>query len=211
MFRTVHNGCTVPHEVLSSSPETSISEWLKVWTPTDTYSARKDQSDHSAGMMDSLNSVITHSAKCGLSYGVRFPKEMPKPSPPLAKLYNFSPSRRALSESSSVSWIRSSSARSVTQAWAPPAQRCLHLLISQGKTTHGFPVAAGSAPVSDVCWALFVCLERDAEEGHCAPLEVGSFASVFKQDSGIGIDLLFLLLFHSLFSVFFAVTQQQML
>lgn len=172
MFRAVHNGCTVLHEVLVSSPETSISDWLKALTPTDPCSARKDQSDHSAGLM------ITPSAKRGLSYGVRFPKEMPKPSPSFAKLYSFPPTTRALSESSSVS----SSVLSVTQAWAPPTQRCLHLFISQGKTTHGFPVAAGPAVVSAVCWALFVCLERDAEEGHCAPLEVGSFATVFKWD-----------------------------
>lgn len=39
-----------------------------------------------------------------------------------------------------------------------------------------FPVTV----VSDVCWALFVCLERDAEEGHREPLEVGSFATDFK-------------------------------
>lgn len=107
---------------------------------------------------------------------------MPKPFPPLAQLYRFTPTTRAFSESSSVSWIRSSSVLSATQAWAPPAQRCLHLFTSQGKTTHGFPVAAGSAVVSDVC------LESGAEEGHCASLEVGSFATVFKWDSGIGTN-----------------------
>lgn len=133
---------------------------------------------------------------------------MPKPLPPLAQLYRFTPTTRALSESSSVSWTRYYSVLSVTQAWAPPAQRCLHLFISQGKTTHGFSVAAGSAVVS-AHWPLSFCLDKDAEEGHCAPLEVGSFATVFKWDSGIGIDHLFLLLFPSLFSVFFPVTNSR--
>lgn len=50
---------------------------------------------------------------------------------------------------------------------------------------HAFSAAAGLAVIPDACWALCFCLERDAEEGHCAPLEVGSFAMVFKQDSGI--------------------------
>lgn len=55
MFRAVHNGCTVL-QVLSSSPETPIPWWIKGTNTTDTYFARQDQPDHSAGAMDTDSS-----------------------------------------------------------------------------------------------------------------------------------------------------------
>lgn len=121
---------------------------------------------------------------------------MPKPLALFAQLHTFTPTARAFSESSSFSSIRSSSVCPVALTWAPPAHtfssyRRLLLFVPQGKTTHGFSAAAGLAVIPDARWALCFCLERDAEEGHCAPLEGGGFAMVFKQDSGIRTDHVF--------------------
>lgn len=83
-------------------------------------------------------------------------------------------------------------------------------LCTPGKNNRGFSVAAGLAVISDACWALCFCLERDAGEGHCGPLAAGSFAVVFKQDSGIETGHFFCCFLPSLFSLCFALTEQQM-
>lgn len=106
------------------------------------------------------------------------------------------PTTWILFERSSISWTRSSSVLSVAPTWAPPAHtfstyRHLLLFVFLGKTTHGFSAAASLAVLPYACWALCSCLERAAEEGSCAPLEVGSFAAICKQDSRIEADYFF--------------------
>lgn len=106
------------------------------------------------------------------------------------------PTTRTFFKRSTVSWITSISVLSVALTWAPPAHtfstyRRLPLFVFLGKTTHGSSAAAGLAIVSYACWAPCFSLERAAKEGPCAPLEVGSFAVICKQDSRIEADYFF--------------------
>lgn len=100
--------------------------------------------------------------------------------------------------------------------WAPPAHtfstyRHLLLFVFLGKTTHGFSATASLAVLPYACWALCSCLERAAEEGSCAPLEVGSFAAICKQDSRIEADYFFCCFALTIFCLLcFALIKQQM-
>lgn len=138
-----------PHPLRHQSPD-----WLKVLTPTDPSSARKD---HSAGVMDAhyLNSVIICWPSVGWAKDSDFQMEhqnlfLPWQNDTVFHQLQEHYLRAAQFPEPGVLLFF----ESLRSEHLLPRDASLHLFISQGKTTHGFPVAAVSAVVSDVCWGL---------------------------------------------------------